>query len=120
MKRSGQINGVVSLVSFFCALCLAVFAVLTLSTANREQTLTELAEARAAAYYEADLRAVEALSAAELAEGETIELSFPQGEHLLLEVSAVREGGALRVTRWQSVYSGDWNADQSINVWTGD
>lgn len=120
MKRAGQISGVVSLVSFFCALCLAVFAVLTLSTAKREQTLTELAEARAAAYYEADLQAIEALNGAGLAEGETFEASFPQGEHLLLEVAAVREDGALRVTRWQSVYHGDWNADQSIKLWTGD
>ena len=38
MKRTGQISGVVSLVSFFCALCLAVFAVLSV----RERLLARL------------------------------------------------------------------------------
>ena len=67
MKRSGGVSGAVSLVMIFCVLCLAVFAVLTLSTAVREQGLAELTAQRAREYYEADAEAVAALVA--IAEG---------------------------------------------------
>jgi len=123
MKRGGQISGVVSLVTFFCALCLAVFAVLTLSTANREHNLTRLAEERAAAYYQADRQAVEAVAAmaeAPLAEGEESGLAFPVGDDLLLEVVLRGEGGANRVVRWQTVFRGDWKPDETIKVWDGE
>ena len=63
MKRSGGVSGAVSLVMIFCVLCLAVFAVLTLSTAVREQGLAELTAQRAREYYEADADAVAALVA---------------------------------------------------------
>ena len=48
MKRGGTMTGAVSLVMIFCVLCMAVFAVLTLSTAVREQSLAELTAQRAA------------------------------------------------------------------------
>lgn len=123
MKRGGQISGVVSLVTFFCALCMAVFAVLTLSTANREYSLTRLAEERAAAYYLADRQAVEqvaAMAATPLPEGEEFGIAFPVGDGLMLEVVLRGEGGTNRVLRWQTVYRGDWQPDTSIKVWSGE
>ena len=43
MKRGGTMTGAVSLVMIFCVLCMAVFAVLTLSTAaHREKTPTQI------------------------------------------------------------------------------
>ena len=59
MKRGGGVSGAVSLVMIFCVLCLAVFAVLTLATADREAKLAEMTARSAADYYEADRRAVE-------------------------------------------------------------
>ena len=123
MKRGGQISGVVSLVTFFCALCMAVFTVLTLSTANREYSLTRLAEERAAAYYLADRQAVEqvaAMAATPLPEGEESGIAFPVGDDLMLEVVLRGEGGTNRVLRWQTVYRGDWQPDTSIKVWSGE
>ena len=63
MKRGGGVSGAVSLVMIFCVLCLAVFAVLTLATADREAKLAEMTARSAADYYEADHRAVEIAAA---------------------------------------------------------
>ena len=71
MKRGGTMTGAVSLVMIFCVLCMAVFAVLTLSTAVREQSLAELTAQRAAEYYEADRQAT-SIAAAVIA-GEPVE-----------------------------------------------
>lgn len=123
MRRGGQVNGVVTLVTFFCALCLAMFAVLSLSTADRERELTELALRRTAEYYEADRQATERLAALNKEsrpEGEETAFAVPAGEDLMLEVTTRREGGAERVLRWQTVYRGDWEAEDTMKVWTGD
>ena len=139
MKRGGSVSGAVSLVMIFCVLCLAVFAVLTLATAERERGLSELSAQRAAEYYEADRRAVEI--AAALAAGETPddvsvesavstgpsgtvrEASFtlPAGGDLLLEVRLeIDEGGKISVLCWRTVYAGDWDVDDTITLWDGD
>ena len=66
MKRGGGVSGAVSLVMIFCVLCLAVFAVLTLATADRERNLAQLTAQRAEAYYEADRQATEVLAAMQM------------------------------------------------------
>ena len=122
MKRSGQINGIVTLVMIFCALCLCIFAVLTYASAERESRLSALGAQRAAQYYEADAQAAEKLAAlAEegLAVGETVRLSFPIGETQTLLVEARRTDTGFAILRWQSKFTGDWETDDSIKVWSG-
>ena len=42
MRRGGSVSGAVSLVMIFCILCLVIFSVLTLATADREYRLSEM------------------------------------------------------------------------------
>ena len=130
MKRGGTMTGAVSLVMIFCVLCMAVFAVLTLSTAVREQGLANLTAQRAEEYYEADRQATEI--AAAIAAGETVdsvevlynfaaegmEASYvvPAGGELLLEVRLLLTGSECRVLAWRTVYAGDWAPDNSMNL----
>ena len=121
MRRTGQINGIVTLVTIFCALCLCIFAVLTYMTAERESKLSALGAQRAAQYYEADAQAAERLAALaeELAPGETVLLAVPIGETQTLFVEARRTETGFAVLRWQSAYTGDWETDDTIEVWSG-
>lgn len=140
MKRGGGVSGAVSLVMIFCVLCLAVFAVLTLATADRERNLAELTARNAAAYYEADRQAVEIVAA--LREGGTIpsdieiehicseyqggsaesaSFSVPIDDNQALEVEVMLRDvdGSFRVLRWQTAYVGPWEIDESLDVWDG-
>ena len=141
MKRGGGVSGAVSLVMIFCVLCLAVFSVLTLATADRERNLAELTARSAAAYYEADWQAVEI--AAALREGRTFPMdievehtiaSYPGGSVELasftvpisdeqgLEVELLLRDldGSFKVLRWQTVYTGGWETDDTLDLWSGD
>ena len=129
MKRGGTMTGAVSLVMIFCVLCMAVFAVLTLSTAVREQGLAELTAQRAAEYYEADRQA--AAIAAALIAGEAVEADVsyeltgegavasyvvPAGGELLLEVRLLLTGSEYEVLAWRTIYAGDWTPDNSMEL----
>ena len=143
MKRGGGVSGAVSLVMIFCVLCLAVFSVLTLATADRERNLAELTARSAAEYYAADCRAVQIVAA--LQEGDTVpsdveaanrllakypdgtmvreaEFTVPINDDLALDV-AVRlegqQGDAWEILRWQTVYTGEWEIDESMDIWDG-
>lgn len=139
MKRGGGVSGAVSLVMIFCVLCLAVFAVLTLATADRERVFSELTAQRAAEYYEADRRAVELVAAMcsggaldgeilvtsiqmDTPEGPAEEASFsiPAGENQSLEVRVLLRGGEAEVLSWRTVYTGSWEVDNTITLWDGD
>lgn len=129
MKRGGTMTGAVSLVMIFCVLCMAVFAVLTLSTAVREQGLADLTAQRAAEYYEADRQAAEI--AAALIAGEAVEADVsyeltgegavasyvvPAGGELLLEVRLLLTGSEYEVLAWRTIYAGDWTPDNSMEL----
>lgn len=141
MKRGGGVSGAVSLVMIFCVLCLAVFSVLTLATADRERNLAELTAQNAEAYYAADRQAVEIAAAlrtdGSLPEDVAVEHMFyaypegaaesasfrlPIGEELGLEVELMLRDtdGSFRVLRWQTVYAGDWETDDILELWSGD
>lgn len=141
MKRGGNVSGAVSLVMIFCVLCLAVFAVLTLATADRERNLAELTARSAENYYAADRQAVEI--AAALLEGGTpetdieIEHTFfnypggsaeaasftvPVSDEQGLEVELLLRDldGSFKVLRWQTMYTGGWETDDTLELWSGD
>ena len=136
MKRGGGISGAVSLVMIFCVLCLSVFAVLTLATAERERRLTDLAAGRAADYYAADAEATKIVAA--LVRGETpdsdvpVEImsmdspwdlasfSVPAGGDQMLRVELrLREDGTYDILAWKTVYTGEWKIDDHLEVWGG-
>ena len=136
MKRGGGISGAVSLVMIFCVLCLSVFAVLTLATAERERRLTDLAAGRAADYYAADAEAtkiVAALIRGEAPEGGVpveimsmdspwgfVSFSVPAGGEQELRVELwLREDGTYDILTWKTVYTGEWEIDDHIEVWDG-
>ena len=131
MKRGGTMTGAVSLVMIFCVLCMSVFAVLTLSTALREQRLAGLTAQLAGEYYEADRLAVQI--AAAIAAGEAVEedvevaysftaegmeasYAIPAGGELLLEVRLLLTGSECEVLTWRTVYAGDWTPDDSMEL----
>ena len=127
MKRGGSISGVVSLVMIFCVLCMAVFAALTMVTAQREHSLAEMTAERAAAYYEADRAAsaaVAAIARGERPDGVTFrgdEASFaaPAGGDTVLAVRVRMTETGCRVLQWRTAFSGDWETDDRIQVWDG-
>ncbi len=122
MKRSGGIFGITSLVTILCVLCLSVFAVLTLSTAERERKLSRLTATYTAAYYDADRRAAK-WAAAQSPEGYPngwrVSASFPAGGEQVLEVELKKREDTYVITRWQLSYAGAWEPDESIVIWDG-
>ena len=127
MKRGGSVSGAVTLVMIFCVLCMAVFASLTLVTVRREAALTELTAQRAQAYYEADREATEKVAALAKGEkpqdavfsGETASFAVPVGESQKLEVRVRLADKGCSIEKWTTVYDGDWETDDSIEVWGG-
>ena len=138
MKRGGGVSGAVSLVMIFCVLCLAVFSVLTLATADRERNLAELTAQSAAEYYAADCQAVEIVAA--LRNGDTVpedveikhiiseypdgpveeaDFSVPINDDLALDVAVQLRGETCEILCWQTIYTGEWEIDESMDIWDG-
>ena len=131
-------SGAVSLVMIFCVLCLVVFATLTYVTADRERQLAALNAERAAAYYAADAEASRIVAA--LARGEeppadaavTQEMNWEDdsvlysfrvpagGEQELSVRMRLKLDGSYEILSWRTVYAGDWEANDSIEIWDGD
>ena len=132
MRRSGSVSGAVSLVMIFCVLCLAVFSVLTLATADRESKLSEMTARSAEKYYRADHDATVIAAALRNGEpipadidvevvwdGDTASFRLPVSDSLGLDVALSVHGGACEILRWQTVYTGSWEPDDYLNLWDG-
>ena len=130
--RKGTVSGAVSLVMIFCVLCMAVFSVLTFATAQREERLAKLNEERARAYYEADAKAIEVINALKNGEEPEVDVAYetengvrimefeiPAGGDLALSVRASIENGEVTIYRWQTLFEGEWEMDESFQVWDG-
>lgn len=114
------IPGASSIMVVFAVLCMAVFAVLALSTALADERLSEASKDSIVAYYEADAAAEEKL--AEL-RTENINGTERFGVNITdkrrLEVEVNLSGNNYDILRWQSVYSDDWEADETLDLWQG-
>ena len=133
MKRSGGVSGAVSLVMIFCILCLVIFSVLTYTTADREHRLSEKTAQNAGEYYRADYEATVIAAAlrngaepdAEIHwDGDTASFFLPmvdsQGLEVLgLDVAVSVHDGTYEILRWQTVYIGEWEPDEFLNLWEG-
>ena len=131
MKNSGGVSGAVSLVMIFCVLCLTVFSVLTLAAADRESKLSEMTAQSAAEYYRADHDATVIAAALRnggslpadveiVQDGDTVSFLLPVGNSLELDVALSVRGGTCEILRWQMVYSGSWEPNFFLDLWTGD
>jgi hypothetical protein len=134
MRRYGTVNGIVTLVTGFAVLCLAVFAVLTLSTAVSESRLSQVTADHVQAYYEADAQAVRItarlserpdevegipIAYTETEDGTEAEFSVPAGENQALTVRLLLRAEETEILCWKSGYSGEWVVDDNISVWDG-
>ena len=130
MRKSGGVSGAVSLVMIFCVLCLAVFSVLTLATVDRESKLSEMTAKNAAEYYRADYDATVIAAALRngdptpegveiVRDGDTASFLLPVGESLGLDVALSVRDGACEILRWQTVYTGEWEPEEFLNLWDG-
>lgn len=137
MKRSAVGLGGASLILIFSVLCLAVFSVLALAAANREQKLTDKRKTSTTAYYEADGKAVEieaklktALSDGKppdmvdgvtvTASGDRLAYDCPIDERRSLSVILARDGDTLRILQWCETDIANWTPQQGVDVWKGE
>ena len=139
-KRSAPAVGASSLLVIFAVLCLTVFAMLSLSTAQADKRLSDASAAAALSYYEADTEAERIfarLRAGELPDGVTVttyaapvegaelhgsiySYTCTISETQALQVELVEQDGVWTVVRWQAVSTTEWEADDSIDIWDGD
>ncbi len=129
-KSTMPVTGISSLLTIFAVLCLTVFAILSLSTANSDRILSEKMADSVKGYYEADCEAERILAQlrqGQVEDGVTAEpdsvyrYSCLVSETQRLEVR-VRIAGFddYEILRWQLVSSVDWEADESLTVWDGE
>ena len=130
--------GGISLLVVFAVLCLTVFALLALATVRADQRLADSSVQAVADYYAADCAAQEIL--ARLRNGERpegVEIIDRLGGHytaryavpisdtqeLQVEVELMEEwtdaGWRYQVIRWQAVPTGEWEIDESLDIWDG-
>lgn len=145
-KSSGINIGSASIIMVFSVLCLTVFAVLTLITANSEYELAVRASDGVKNYYAADVLASKKLAAlkeaiagsngsvdpifkgaAELdikavdtSEGIVFYYSEKVDENQDLVVQLTYAGGELKIMQWKLVNNREWNLDDTIKFWDGE
>ena len=138
MRRGGSVSGAVSLVMIFCVLCLVVFSTLTYVTADRERQLSELTAQRAEAYYAADAEATRIVAALSRGEEPDTDVEVTQemnwedtsvvysfrvpagGEQELSVRMRLALDGTCDILSWSTAYAGDWETNDSIEIWDGD
>lgn len=136
--------GGISLLVVFAVLCLTVFALLALTTVQADSRLADASAKAVTDYYAADCRAQAVL--AYLRTGEREEnLQLPEDfimrttisdypdhsetvhsyaipisdtQELQVEVRVENDGG-YTILRWQAAPSGEWESDDSMDVWDG-
>lgn len=124
MSKKGAFSfpavGMISLLVIFAVLCLAVFSVLALSTAQADARLSRQTRETVLGYYRAELEANRTLAQLRQA-GERGDVIFrcPISDTQALEVEARLEGDGYQILRWQTVSTLDWQTDEKIPVWDG-
>lgn len=117
-----------SLLVIFAVLCLTVFALLSLSTAQAGGRLSDASAQAVSDYYRADCRAEEILAqlrSGQLPEGVSVEdgvysYTCPISDTQALAVSVRLDRDHYTVLRWQAVSTIEWTPDESIDLWDGE
>lgn len=126
-KMSFTTVGGSSILTIFAVLCFIVFALLSLSTAKANSTLSKKSVDAVTAYYQADTRAEEILAqlrSGEMPEGVTKEgktysYACDVDENQKLQVVVEIKKDSYEIKKWKKVYTGEWKADDSMKVWGG-
>ena len=115
------------LLVIFAVLCLTVFALLSLSTVQANGRLADASVAAVSAYYQADCQAEAVLARLRsgqvpegvAADGDTYTYTCPISDTQSLEVRVRLEGDRWTVLRWQAVSTVEWEAEDSLDLWSG-
>ncbi len=127
--RDGMpIVGGSSLLVIFAVLCLTVFALLGLSTAQADRRLSEASMAAVADYYRADAQAEAILAQlrnGQCPDGVTLVDGIytyvcPISQRQELQVEVQRDGGQWKVLRWQAESTAAWEEEVPLDVWDGE
>ena len=142
--------GSTSILMVFSVLCLTIFAVLSFATTNYERKLSEKTAAAVLNFYAADSHAEEILaeiqgilnSNPEPGQLDNLQAKFiqndlfisstadlknfsfayqvPIDQQQVLNISANAKNGIIIVNSWNIISTGNWSADDRLNVWTGE
>lgn len=125
-RMSAPAIGGSSLLVIFAVLCLTVFALLSLSTAQAEKRMSDASAQALTAYYAADLEAEQIF--ARLRAGENVpgvqenaglySYSCPISEQQILEVELENKENTWHVCRWQ-VIARSGTVSETLPVWNG-
>lgn len=128
-KQRSQVSvvGGSSLLVIFSVLCVAIFALMSLTSATSDTRLNEKSLQSVTGYYEADSRAEEILASLRqgtVPEGVRLEngvycYECPISETQQLRVEVLVDGTDYEILRWQAGSSVDWVPDDHIEVWDG-
>lgn len=144
-SKAGVRIGIATMLTIFVVLCLAIFAALALSTARAERRIAEQQAQAVRDYYAADLVCAELTDGlraahedgadadrlAELAEqagaacvrtadGWLAEFACDMNETQRLEIGLALTADGVAIRRWETVSTAAWQADETIELWTGD
>ena len=133
-KFSPPAVGGSSLLVIFAVLCLTIFALLSLSTVQADGRLSDAAAEAVTGYYAADAQAeaiLAQLRSGTVPEGVevtgsgilTANYACPISDTQALQVRVVFNGPLgddYEILRWQAVSTAGWEADDGLNVWSGD
>ena len=120
-------TGASSMLVIFAVLCLTVFALLSVSTAEAYRRLSDASLKAVTDYYKADSEAE--LIFARLRSGEDVAEVKKSGDRYAyscvisqtqtLEVELLKQDGSWLVCRWQAVPVESHEYDDSLSVWDG-
>lgn len=133
-------TGGASLLTVFAVLCLTIFALLSLSTVRAHSALSDSSARAVESYYAADAQAQEILARLRFGEkpdGVTVyepiahyddrveqrqicayTVPISDTQELRVEVE-VRSTSDYTILRWQTVPTGEWDIDDSLDLWDG-
>lgn len=132
--------GGISLLVVFAVLCLTVFALLALTTVQADTRLADASAKAVTDYYAADCKAQEILALLRGNEklpqdvefevaGATVSYTVPISTTQELQVEVMLDWMLLdmepdshcgyTILRWQAVPTGEWESNDSIDVWDG-
>lgn len=136
--------GITSLLVIFVILCITVFAVLSVSTASSEKKLAEKHAQAVAEYYAADALCSQAanqigelwssgadddefkslaeeLDAIFARDGDSRYFTYSRAIDDSQDLTVIlRLDSEFTIVSWVTVATGEWNPDNSINVWDGE
>lgn len=119
--------GGASLLAAFAVLCLTAFALLSLATVQANRRLADAAVQAVTDYYAADCQAQEVLARLRAGEqpegverdGDVYRYVCPISDLRELAVEVRIQGTNYTVLRWQTVPTGEWEADDRLELWDG-